>query len=155
MVENVNETALCPNLPPGPAQNLSRKKVAWQNLRKMWRMSFLDMALAHSAQWSQILGGLRHFTHHTICLNFFQIMETFGLVIFMKKLPDLIFFFSWFWQYFKEELERLREKFFNQSLAKCWLLNRAAFGLGSTPKHRKIRIQNRCSWICWDKTIEQ
>ena len=55
-------------------------------------MSFLDMALAHSAQWSQILGGLRHFTHHTICPNFFQIMETFGLVIFMKKLPDLIFF---------------------------------------------------------------
>ena len=45
-------------------------------------MSFLDMALAHSAQWSQILGGLRHFTHHTICPNFFQIMETFGLVIF-------------------------------------------------------------------------
>ena len=57
-------------------------------------MSFLDMALAHSAQWSQILDGLRNFTHIRFFQNSFQIVETFGLVTFMKKLPDLIIFFT-------------------------------------------------------------
>ena len=39
----------------------------------MWRMSFLDMALAHSAQWSQILDGFRIvFKHFSNCGTFWS-----------------------------------------------------------------------------------
>ena len=69
-------------------------------------MSFLDMALAHSAQWSQILDGLKNFTHrYTIFPNIFQIVKTFGL--------DLISFFARDFGNLKKEFESSSDKFFN------------------------------------------